>query len=62
VGLSLTTGSDQKRYLNLSRVNPAGLKIYILNVTALTPQGKKQYLCGVVSKRYGMPGYACVIV
>jgi hypothetical protein len=30
VGLSLITGSDQKRYLKLSRVNPAGLKyLYI---------------------------------
>ena len=28
-GLSLITGSDQKRHLNLSRVNPAGLEIYI---------------------------------
>ena len=47
-------GSDQKRYLTLSRVNPAGWNyIYILNVTALILQGKKQYLCGVISKRYG---------
>jgi hypothetical protein len=41
-GVSLITGSDQKRYLNQSRVNPTGLKsIYIFNVTALIPQGKK---------------------
>jgi len=27
--------------------------IYILIVTALTPQGKKRHLCGVISERYG---------
>jgi hypothetical protein len=27
---------------------------YIFNNTAVTPQGKKQYLCGVISKRYGI--------
>ena len=46
MGLSLITGSDQKRYLNLSRVNPAGLKQYILNVTALISQGKNNIYAG----------------
>ena len=31
---------------------PRRIQKYVLNVTALTPQGKKQYLCGVISKRY----------
>jgi len=53
-GVSLITGSDQKRYLNQSRVNPAGLKHIYINATALTLQGKKRYLCGVMSERYGI--------
>ena len=34
------------------------IKKYTLNVTALTPQGKKQYLCRVISERYGISLYS----
>jgi len=32
---------------------------YILNFTALTPQGKKQFLCGVISRRYSIWWFPC---
>jgi len=57
-GVSLTTGRDQKHYL----INLASAPQDEKNVTAIIPQGKKRYLCGVISKRYGMPRTLIMIV
>jgi len=52
-GVSIITGSDQKRYSNQSRVNPTGLKYIYIKRYCTHPAGQKRYSWGVISERYG---------
>jgi hypothetical protein len=45
---SLVTCSDPKLYLQNSRTTPQGQKKDTSKLTAVTPQNKNRYLCGVL--------------
>jgi hypothetical protein len=49
---SIVLQPPKKLHLHRSRTTPQGQNRYLLLLTVVTPQGNKQYLCGVIFKRH----------